>query len=82
MSKSNLAVKEELNDVVGEEAILQETTINNISIMKKEKTNKKVLYNFTKRIIDIIGSIIGILILIPTTLIIYLARKVLKEDFE
>ncbi len=80
MSKSNLAVKEELNDVVGEEAILQETTINNISIMKKEKTNKKVLYNFTKRIIDIIGAIIGILILIPTTLIIYLARKVLKED--
>lgn len=76
MSKSNLAVKEELNDVVGEEAILQETTINN----KKEKTNKKVLYKFTKRIIDIIGSIIGILILIPTTLIIYLARKVLKED--
>ena len=80
MSKSNLAVKEELNDVVGEEAILQETTINNINIMKKDKTNKKVLYKFTKRIIDIIGSIIGILILIPTTLIIYLARKVLKED--
>lgn len=80
MSKSNLVVKEELNDVVGEEAILQETTINNINIMKKEKTNKKVLYKFTKRIIDIIGSIIGILILIPTTLIIYLARKVLKED--
>ena len=48
MSKSNLAVKEELNDVVGEEAILQETTINNINIMKKEKTNKKVLYKFTK----------------------------------
>ena len=80
MSKSNFAVKEELNDVVGEEAILQETTINNINIMKKEKTNKKVLYKFTKRIIDIIGSIIGILILIPTTLIIYLARKVSKED--
>lgn len=80
MSKSNLAVKEELNDVVGEEAILQETTINNINIMKKDKTNKKVLYKFTKRIIDIIGYIIGILILIPTTLIIYLARKVLKED--
>lgn len=80
MSKSNLAVKEELNDVVGEEAILQETTINNINIIKKEKTNKKVLYKFTKRIIDIIGSIIGILILIPTALIIYLARKVLKED--
>lgn len=80
MSKSNLAVKEELNDVVGEEAILQETTINNINIIKKAKTNKKVLYKFTKRIIDIIGSIIGILILIPTTLIIYLARKVLKED--
>ena len=80
MSKSNLAVKEELNDVVGEEAILQEITINNINIMKKERTNKKVLYKFTKRIIDIIGSIIGILILIPTALIIYLARKVLKED--
>ena len=46
MSKSNLAVKEEISDIVGEEAILQEPTPNNVRPIKKEKTktNKKILY--------------------------------------
>ena len=48
MSKSNLAVKEELNDVVGEEAILQETTINNINIIKKRKPIKKFYISLQK----------------------------------
>ena len=38
MSKSNLAVKEEISDIVGEEAILQEPTPNNVRPIKKEKT--------------------------------------------
>ena len=56
MSKSNLAVKEEISDIVGEEAILQEPTPNNVRPIKKEKTktNKKILYRIVKRIIDII----------------------------
>ena len=82
MSKSNLAVKEEISDIVGEEAILQEPTPNNVRTIKKEKTktSKKILYRIVKRIIDIIGSLIGIIFLIPATIIIYFARKILKED--
>jgi bacterial sugar transferase family protein len=82
MSKSNLAVKEEIDDFAGEEGILQNSTIDNVSVIKKEKTktNKKIMYNFIKRTIDTIGALIGIVILIPATIIIYLARKILKED--
>lgn len=82
MSKSNLAVKEEIDDFAGEEGILQNSTIDNVRVIKKEKTktNKKIMYNFIKRTIDAIGAIIGIIILIPATIIIYLARKILKED--
>lgn len=82
MSKSNLAVKEEISDIVGEEAILQEPTPNNVRPIKKEKTknSKKILYRIVKRIIDIIGSLIGIIFLIPATIIIYFARKILKEE--
>ena len=80
MSKSNLAVKEEFNDIVGEEVLIQNSTIDNVRVIKKEKTNKKILYNFIKRIIDIIGALIGIIILIPATVIVYIARKILKED--
>lgn len=82
MSKSNLAVKEEIDDFAGEEGILQNSTIDNVRVIKKEKTktNKKIMYNFIKRTIDVIGALIGIIILIPSTIIIYLARKILKED--
>lgn len=82
MSKSNLAVKEEIDDFAGEEGILQNSTIDNVRVIKKEKTktNKKIMYNFIKRTIDVIGALIGIIILIPATIIIYLARKILKED--
>ena len=82
MSKSNLAVKEEIDDFAGEEGILQNSTIDNVSVIKKEKTktNKRIMYNFIKRTIDAIGALIGIIILIPATIIIYLARKILKED--
>ena len=82
MSKSNLAVKEEIDDFAGEEGILQNSTIDNVSVIKKEKTktNKKIMYNFIKRTIDAIGALIGIIILIPATIIIYLAIKILKED--
>lgn len=82
MSKSNLAVKEEIDDFAGEEGILQNSTIDNVRAIKKEKTktNKKIMYNFIKRTIDAIGALIGIIILIPATIIIYLARKILKED--
>ena len=45
-----------------------------------EKENKKILYKIIKRVIDIIGAVIGIILLIPITLAIYVARKIFKED--
>ena len=82
MSKSNLAVKEEIEDISAEEVVLQNPKINNVIEIqnKDEKTNKKILYNAAKRFIDIIGSLIGIVFLIPATTIVYIARKILKED--
>lgn len=37
MSKSNLAVKEEIDDFAGEEGILQNSTIDNVSVIKKKQ---------------------------------------------
>ena len=43
---------------------------------KKKKNIEKVI----KRSIDIIAGIVGVIILIPLTIGIYIARKILKED--
>ncbi|MDO5555275.1 MAG: sugar transferase [Clostridia bacterium] len=40
----------------------------------------KIIYYFFKRLIDIIGGILGSLTLIPITMIIYIARHRLKES--
>ena len=83
MSKSNLAVKEEMEEVVAEEAILPNATAkNNVRVMysEKTKTKKKIIYKIIKRMIDIIGALIGTILLIPVTIIIYFARKFSKEE--
>lgn len=80
MSKGNLAVKEEFDDIIVNKAVINEQSVNNIRIINKEKTNKKILYRATKRMIDIIGAIVGIIFLIPTTIAVCLARKISKED--
>lgn len=80
MSKGNLAVKEEFDDIIVNEAVINEQSVNNIRIINKEKTNKKILYRATKRMIDIIGAIVGIIFLISTTIAVCLARKISKED--
>ncbi len=83
MSKSNLAVKEEMEEVVVEEAILPNATAkNNVRVMysEKTKTKKKIIYKIIKRMIDIIGALIGTVLLIPVTIIIYFARKFSKEE--
>lgn len=41
MSKGNLAVKEEFDDIIVNEAVINEQSVNNIRIINKEKTNKK-----------------------------------------
>ena len=74
MNKSNLAVK-------GDEIELENTiTIKEkkvIDIKTEATENKKsnIVYKFVKRVIDIIGSIIGMVILIPVTAILYIVWK-------
>ena len=49
--------------------------------IKKENINlKDIFYVCVKRIVSIIAGIVGVIILIPTTLAIYIARIILKEN--
>mgnify|MGYP004662091881 FL=1 len=51
---------------------------------KKEETiemeNRKIVYRFIKRIIDIIGGLAGIVLLIPMTIVLYLISIFSKEN--
>lgn len=51
---------------------------------KKEETiemgNRKIVYRFIKRIIDIIGGLVGIVLLIPMTIVLYLISIFSKEN--
>lgn len=62
--------------------INNERTINNEKINEKiRKINiKEICYLSVKRIVDIIGALIGLVFLIPVTIGIFIARKILKED--
>lgn len=55
------------------------------TIQQKVNINKKIsvrniLYDFFKRIIDIIGGLVGVILLIPITLCVYIARVIKKEN--
>lgn len=79
MNKSNLAVKGDEIELENTIAI-KESKVIEIKTEDEENKKSKIAYKFIKRVIDIIGSIIGIVILIPVTAIVYMARKILKED--
>ena len=49
-------------------------------VQEERKENVHKLRNFIKRFTDIIFGIIGVILLIPLTIAIYIARKILKED--
>lgn len=52
----------------------------NVSTKKcKEVLGKRILYRMIKRTVDIIGAVFGILILIPLTIGIAIAKFILKE---
>lgn len=58
-------------------------TVEKITPVSTNIDNKKfklVIEKSIKRIVDIIGGLIGVITLIPLTIIIYIARKVLHED--
>ena len=62
----------------GEQAI-EETIINNATTINNKKV-KLYIEQAVKRVIDIIAGLVGTILLIPITIGIYIARKILKED--
>lgn len=57
---------------------------NNIENLKNtmaenKMSNKKKFYKFIKRIIDIIAGLLGIILLIPLTIVLYIAKLFSKE---
>lgn len=80
MERNNLALAEDTIDI-SKNVVKQTAKVIKIQTdTEKEYKQTKRIYNYTKRIIDIIGSLVGIILLIPTTMAIYIARKILKED--
>ena len=61
------------SNIIVDEAIVQPN-------IKEKVEVKKVLYKVVKRLIDILGGLVGCVLLVPITMAVYIARKVLKED--
>ena len=61
------------SNVIVDEAIVQPN-------IKEKVEVRKVLYKVVKRLIDILGGLLGCVLLVPITVAVYIARKVLKED--
>ena len=57
---------------------VDETTPVNTTIDNKKL--KTIIEKGIKRIIDIVGGLVGTIALIPLTIVIYIARKILHED--
>lgn len=62
------------NAVLTQEVELESQTIND------NKRKNKILYKITKRIIDIIGGLVGTILLIPITIILYIVTLFSKEN--
>ena len=66
-------------NIGGNEMISDETITIQQKINEKVK-GKLILYKFFKRVMDIIGGLVGVILLIPMTLCIYIARVIKKEN--
>ena len=47
---------------------------------KKEQKNNKIIYKIIKRFVDIIGGIVGVILLIPITIVLYIVNLFSKEN--
>ena len=79
LNKTNLAIKEDIYTMPYTDDISKNSIDLDITAIKNETKSKKT-YKIVKRIIDIIGALLGMIILIPTTIVLYIVRKILKED--
>ena len=77
MNKAS-AVMDNIIDV--EENIIEEKEL--VDIESKEQNNKKIniLYRFVKRIIDIVCGLVGVIFLMPVSIIVYAIKVICKEN--
>lgn len=76
---NEIGVANRLNSDVAETEIPMDTY--NIKEQKKSIISiKEGCYLTVKRIVSFIGGLVGLVILIPTTIILWIARKILHED--
>lgn len=67
------------SNIINNDVVLS-NNIDMLKISKKEKKEKNITYSFIKRSVDIVGGIVGIVLLLPITLIIAIARMIHKEN--
>ncbi len=70
-------------DVKNDMMSLEENNLENVSLIPRYIERKKSVLKIEKiikRIIDIIGAIVGLIFLIPLTIIVWISNKILKED--
>lgn len=53
---------------------------NNVKTIENGLNIKTYIYLGIKRLIDIIGALIGVILLVPVTLLIYIVSIILKEN--
>ena len=59
---------------------LEKEEIYALTLVKEEKGIKTYIYKFIKRLLDIIAGIVGFVILLPITAVVYIANKINKEE--
>lgn len=65
---------------INEEATIKDIPIDNFNGTVVQKDFSRRINQAIKRFIDILGGIVGCIILIPIALVVYIARKILRED--
>ena len=83
MSKSNLAVKEELENVAVENVIIinqNEQENYRTSKDKEIRVNNNLSYLIMKKIVDIIAGILGTILLVPLIAFVWFIRICLHEN--
>ena len=80
MDRNNLATIENTIEMPKKRANQTAKVINMQTHIKTETKQKHIMYTFAKRVIDIHGSLVGIILLITSTMAIYIATKFSKDS--
>ena len=67
-----------MNSNLAEDEVLVSVTV--LDSEKKVRTKNNIIYKILKRAVDIVGGIVGVILLLPITLGIIIARLITKEN--